>query len=240
MKYILITLLALNCMGCGSKQIMLADETFENPYMSFKTPVMGWYNYDKKWRKAWDNNGYHISILHKIPANGSLEVRVMAIPTEDDDYFNSDLDFENLYVKLKNSPRSVKMIRQQGISLYEYQTQYFQGIRCVGSVSSRSYGGSLYSASSKNYGLNCGYYHKTAGKRMLRLDYRYYGAVGDSRLQEDSHIALGDLPTLNEAEAVLKSDLVEVLNSIQLKDVDWERMEKEGLIYNKPFNTIKW
>lgn len=240
MKYILITLLALNCMGCGTKQIMLTDETFENPYMSFKTPVMGWYNYDPKWRKAWDNDGYHISILHNIPANGSLEVRVMAIPTKDDDYFNSDLNFENMYVRLKNSPKNIKINRQQGIGLDEFQTQYFQGIRCIGSVYSRSYGGSLYSASSKNYGLSCGYYHRTAGKRMLRLDYRYYGAVGDSQLEKDGHIAQDNLPTLNEAEAVLKRDVNELLNSVQLKDVDWERMEKEGLIHNKPFRTITW
>lgn len=228
--------------SCGVKtRVLSSEDIFTNQYFSFNSPKKNWYMLgDDKWHIGWEGKGVWITIDNGTSSNGSLEIEVKSFPTKSEFYFDSHSNFEKDTEEKKKDPKRFERNREQGIGLDEFEVQYYLGMKCTGSVFSRNYGGDLYSSSSKNYSLTCGYYHQVEGKRFFVVNYRYYGATGESRLQKDTDIKSSDLPQMSEAEAVLKKDVEEVLNSVVLKDVDWERMKKEGLIHDKPFKTIKW
>lgn len=242
--YFLILLCVLSSAllnGCGTRTLKLTEKDhFDSPYLSFNAPAENWYAFDKIWSTNKDKTRYNIPIFNRASTNGSLVIEVISRPTKKALYFDKVFDYELMYTKRKSDPKEIEINRDQGIGYDEAEVTYYRGMKCTNSVFSRSYGGDAYSASSKNYLLTCGYYHKTEGKRIIKFSYRYYGASGVSKLQEQSGMKESDVPSLNEAERVLKEDLKEVLDSVVIKDVDWARMEKEGLIYDKPYKTIKW
>ncbi len=240
---ILIMLVSISLSGCsfGSRMMNVTNEDkFENPYVSFNAPAKNWDIYNRKWRIGTGGNRYYKSIFNDALTNGSLVIEVISKPTKSVVYFDKYFDYDEMEQRIRSDPKEIEINRIQGIDYDEAEVTYYRGMKCTNSVFSRSYGGDAYSASSKNYLLACGYYHETEGKRLFKISYRYYGASGVSKLQKQSGMKASDVPSLNEAERVLKKDLKEVLDSVVIKNVDWARMKKEGLIYDKPYKTIKW
>jgi hypothetical protein len=159
------------------------------------------------------------------------------------DLFSSTTNFELGYQdeKEKFRKKQLKKILLH-LNYYEFETQYFQSMKCIGKVFSRDYRGVDLSSGSKNYFLKCGYYHKKKGKAELYISYRYYQAPASASdlIQPKSQTGLTQRPPVNDAEQVLKHDFEKLLNKLVIKDVDWERMEKEGLLHDKPYKTISW
>jgi len=242
-KVIFLCCLSIYLSACsfGSRMVHVTNkDKFENPYISFNAPTKNWRIYNRKWRIGTNNNRFYKTIFNDSLSNGSLEIEVTSKPTNSIVYFNKDFDYHEMWERMNKDPREIERNREQNITYDEAEVTYYRGMKCTNSVFSRGYGGDMYSASSKNYLLSCGYYHKTEGKRLIVVSYRYYGASGVSRLQEEAGKKATDIPPLSEAERVLKKDLKEVLDSIVLKDVDWDRMDREGLLYDKPYKTIRW
>lgn len=61
--------------------------------------------------------------------------------------------------------------KEKNINYRVLYTMYAQSLKCVGKVYSQNFGGTIYSAATKNYSITCGYYDKTIeendGKRLL-------------------------------------------------------------------------
>jgi len=128
--------------------------------------------------------------------------------------------------------------RAMGVTYEKGWIPYIKGMRCAGGVFSRSFGGSIYSATSKNYNIGCGYYDKKYGKRILDISYRYYGGTGDTKLQgsqDEKNI------TPKQAEEELKEALKEILKTLHIKRFDKERMIQKGLYHpERKFESTKW
>lgn len=233
--------ICLSACSFGSRMIEVSNQDkFDNPYMSFNAPKKNWKVHIRDWRIGTGGNRFYKSIYNRSLKNGTLVIEMTSKPTNSIVYFNQDFDYHEMWERKRSDPKRIEIHREQNITYDEAEVTYYRGMKCTNSVFSRGYGGDMYSASSKNYLLSCGYYHKTEGKRLIVVSYRYYGASGVSRLQEEAGMKASDIPPLSEAERVLKNDLKEVLDSIVLKDVDWDRMNREGLLYDKPYKTIRW
>jgi hypothetical protein len=169
--------------------------------------------------------------------NASLTIGVNAWPFDwmpIDILFDKDGDYEARFESGINHPATLATNKEQNITYDKRETQYFQGMKCLGGVYSR--GDKHYS---KNYGLTCAYYHLTEGKRIFRLDYSFYGGGNGWVLDKDTGKKIKSIPQAS-AEEILKKGVDELLTTVKLKDVDWKRMKKEGLLHDKPFKTISW
>jgi len=92
------------------------------------------------------------------------------------------------------------------------------------------------SVANKNYGIACGYYDIDEGKRILDISYRYNYAAGNIRMQHDKDTPKSELLTQLQVETILKEAVKRVVDSIEIKRLDRERMEREGLMhYDKKF-----
>ena len=241
MKRYFIVLIILSLQACGGPRVKVIplsyQDIFESEYISFHAPKTGWETLSAiEWTSINGGKTLEASLLQYLLPSGTLMIAVRSAPhiyREHSVYFNknADIDFEVKQEAIRNLPDNIASDKEQGVNYRRSQTTYVQGLKCNNTVYSRSYGGSLYDASSKDYRLSCGYYHKTEGRRGLDIVYRYYGASNSDGTAT---------PVLNDAERELKQGLKEVLENLVLKDADWARMRKEGLLHDKPYQTIKW
>jgi hypothetical protein len=237
----LFFLLAITACSSAKRVGVTAEDHFSSPYIAFHAPDANWYVYDSEWHINESKTSYSKKIFNNQASNGSSSIEVSSFTKVASYFFEADHDYVKHFEAYQNSAEQIELRREQGIDFYKAEVLYFQGMRCTNSAFSRSYGGSAYSASSKNYTLACGYYHKSEGRRMLLISYRYYGASDASTHLVKSGDALQpSSKPISDAEIRLKSDLLQVLATIELKDVDWQRMQDEGLIHDKPFVNTRW
>lgn len=223
--------------GCSTVwRVPLTDaDVIENGYVSFHAPRAGWYVLDgrdsylpygtvqrgKKW--ATDRrNGSETIHMSGIEPGASYQVDVDTYPFE-------PIGAEYLFTAWPDARHVLELNgndRETGITYKRAWTAYVKGMRCSGFVFSR--GGSAYQASAKDYDLTCGYYDKERGKRFLIFMYRYFYAVDGSQLEHDSGGNDRQM-TPQEAEQGLKQAVKQMLDSLEIKNLDQERMAREGL-----------
>lgn len=212
------------------------NEVIKNEIISFLSPGDGW-EIDKEYGtlqyKNWD------PAIYKDHDGFSYEIVFIAQPYRDGEIYQILFDKNAQYWDSNKIPEIYdKRDKEQGISYKKGWAAYIKGMKCLGNVFSRSFGGNAYSATSKNYNILCGYYDKQEGKRILEISYRYYGGTGDTKLQgsqDEKNI------TPKEAEEELKEALKEILQTLHIKRFDKERMIQEGLYHpERKFESTKW
>lgn len=248
--FLIFTVILLT--GCGTKVKKVPvdnQDTLESKYVSFRAPTLDWYLYDdKKWAIQGNGKAHMINLYNRSKKGTSYTIGVDAYPFKwmsIDILFDKDGDYEARDKYLKNTPETLAQNKEQGISYDKDWITYINGLKCTGGVFSRNHGGTLYSATTKNYSITCGYYDKTEsendGKRILRIAYKYSYANDKSRLQTDSNLKREELLTKQQAEDGLKQAVKELVKTIKIKNFDRKRMEKEGLMhYDKEFQPTKW
>jgi hypothetical protein len=216
------------------------NEVIKNETISFLSPGDDW-KIDKEYGtlqyKNWD------PAIYKDYNGFSYEIDFRTYPYRDGVVNRQLFDKDSLIDDSDIMPVVYDEIdKEQGIKYARGWVPYIKGMRCAGGVFSRSFGGTAYSATSKNYSIGCGYYDKQGGKRLLEISYRYYGGTGDTELQTDKDDNTKEKHlTPQEAETELKQALKEVLKTLKLKNFDKEKMIKEGLYHpNKEFESTKW
>jgi hypothetical protein len=238
--------------GCfSSLEVELEkDDVLENRYVSFSPPSVQWYLLgDREWSKSNKiPNQAQWMRLFSSPKGASYDLEISTDPYrwwKLDILFDKDGDYEARSDYLQNTPETLARNKEQRISYSKDETQYLNGLKCIGSVFSRSSGGSAYSLNSKNYSITCGYYDKTVtedeGKRILRIGYTYRYAGGSSRLQKDEDVTKDEMPSVSSIEKNLKDDIKALISTLHIKNLDKERMEKEGLMhYDQEYKSTKW
>lgn len=210
----------------GSHYRHVADgELIQSRYVSYQAPDVNW-----KIGKKQDSNHWSSGIISQ--QNGvSYTIQIANYPLSDADnlqYF----DKSAVYVQtLKDEDMKLTANdREQSIGYVRNWTSYAMGLKCIEGVFSRSHGGLMASISSKNYGLSCGYYDKTEGRRLFVLRYRYNYAGGPVRHEADKDTPREELLTLEQAEMGLKQAVKKIVTTLQIKNMDRERMQREGLL----------
>ena len=222
--------------GCsGGKYFYLTDaDVIENPYIVFNPPKQDWYLYKTRdWRVLYGGKSSEDRAVQWIGLsndNSSItNLRISTdnyISTEDNYYLNSDFD-EN-YGHLFTKPNFLKRNKIQGITFEEMWTTYIKGIHCRANSYLQGIGGSYAPTGNKTTSIICGYYDKTIsendGKRRISIMYsiNFYASSSDEQKMEN--------------ERYLKDAVSQIVESIEIKNLDVERMEAEGLMfYGKQF-----
>lgn len=241
--FILTVILFSGCSHTSPYRQVKPNELIQNKYVSVIAPSVRW-EITKRYEKI-SNASAGLPRIYKDVQGSEYEINIQTYPynwmpidilfDKEGEYFDSDKKIE------KYSEND----KEQGIKYKKGWVTYITGLKCTGGVFSRSYGGTLYSATTKNYSITCGYYDKTEtkddGKRILSVDYKYNYAFNKSRLQKDTKLKREELLTEQQAEDGLKQAVKELVKTIKIKNLDRERMEKEGLMhYDKVFESTKW
>lgn len=230
--FILITPLLTAC-GSSPYRYLKENEIIESRYVTYVAPDATW---EVNKRRSTDHWSSGINAWLK---GVKYDLTVQGYPFTDEghpQYFDKDAEYIQI---LKDEDMNLgKIAKEQGIGYSRNWTAYVKGMRCSEGVYSRNGGGLMASISSKNYGIACGYYHKTEGRRWLDISYRYNYAAGPVRHQHDKNTPREEFLTLEQAEMNLKLAVKKVVESLHIKDVDWERMEREGLLHPDEEYTI--
>lgn len=236
-----LLLVSALCGGCSFAKItpLASTDILENRYVLFTAPSGGWYVFDGE---TWHKNGSGEIVNLNAQREGShydisvntFSYNEIPAPYLFDRNHELPLDKTGVIALTAND-------KEQGISYKRGWATYVQGMKCTGKVFSRRFGGSVYEAMSKDYSVWCGYYHRTEGKRLVFFRYRYNYALGDTRLQEDKGKDRSELLTQPQAEEGLKQAMKELVGSLEIKNLDRERMEREGLWHpGKPFDVSEF
>lgn len=224
---LLVKLIAM-LTGCsGSPYRHLSEgEVIEGRYVNYAAPDAGWNISKGRNVDSWSSG---IS-AHQKGASYHITVQSVSL-SEPGGLFYFDKNAEYVQILKDEDMQLTENDREQGIGYVRNWTSYAMGLRCVEGVFSRNGGGLMASITSKNYGISCGYYHKTEGRRVLDISYRYNYAGGSVRHEADKNTPREELLTREQAEMGLKLAVKKIVESLQIKNMDRQRMEREGLLY---------
>jgi len=142
-------------------------------------------------------------------------------------FFDKDADYETLPSNTDGSP---KLMLDQYYKHIIYSRKweritYLDGLKCIGDM--------YIGIGSKSYEMYCGYYDKTTGKRILRITISYDSPVfSQKRLNQNMIVKTGDAPSVQPVENLLKQAAEQLIGTIKIKNMDRERMEREGLMHH--------
>lgn len=222
--------------GCGphvKTSYISPHDVIENEYVSFSPPDGGWYYTGQLW-VIQENGKAQFARIDNDSVNGATyQMDVETWPfkwLQRHDFFDKDSKYKTILndeeMELNDNDR------EQGIGYVRQWIAYVHGMKCSEGVFSRSRGGVYKDIGSKNYGVCCGYYDKREGKRILCISYIYNYAGGSIRHQKDADVPQDKLPTVRDVELRLKRDVKQLIGSLRIKNMDVERMEREGLLHH--------
>lgn len=111
---------------------------------------------------------------------------------------------------------------------------YINGLKCLDSTY-------LINNRSKLYKIYCGYYDKSMGKRIFRINFDYESRNFQKGYDWDEISKTGEIPHIQPIERLIKQAAKQIIATIKIKNFDRERMEKEGLIhYDKKFELSEY
>lgn len=232
---ILLTLSVSLLTACSAPPYrpLLKNEIVNNKYVAYQAPTTDWL-IDSEYTSNTYINDKAAPEINLFVKEASYEIDVYSWPFKlmsIDILFDKGGDYEARRNYLKNTPETLAINKEQKIGYDKGWTAYIQGLKCIGVVYSRS---AIINEqlSSKNYSITCGYYHKKEGKKVLIVDYRYYGISYNSlNLYKDLSLNPDEIASVPEIEDYLKKSVKAVIRNLQIKDVDWQRMQQEGLLH---------
>ena len=142
-------------------------------------------------------------------------------------FFDKDADYETLPRNPDGSPK-LMLARYYKHIIYSRKWEritYLDGLKCIDNM--------YIGIGSKSYKMYCGYYDKTSVKRILRITFTYDSPIfSQKRLNHNMIVKTGDAPSVQPIESLLKQATEQLISTIKIKNMDRERMEREGLIYH--------
>ncbi|QOY55604.1 hypothetical protein HUE87_05080 [Candidatus Sulfurimonas marisnigri] len=242
MRYLILILAIIFFSGCSfgsSYRNVTPNEYIENKYVSVNIADSS-YRINKKYDTV-PKLETGLPSFNKSRNGTSYKINFRTYPYKDalfyKQFFNKDAVYDDSDIVKETYDENDK---EQGINYKKGWQVYVNDMRCAGGVYARVSKG-LYQHVDKNYGITCGYYDKTEGRRLLDISYSYFYANGNTRLQKDKDKPREELVSQEQAEEGLKEAVKALVKTIKIKNLDKERMEKEGLMhYDKEFESTKW
>jgi uncharacterized protein YceK len=243
-KYI-ISLIVLGVLlsGCGSPfRYIEQDEVINNKYISFKAPSKNW-----EISKKYKTRNYHstIRIGNDTPKGAQYDITVHTDPSNFKEFIVFKKDTEYVNKNQSFYDRNIESFKERGITYAKEDEQYIQGMKCYAQV--RGEGNVAYIGSSvrKVYDIWCGYYDSTEtkndGRRELRVSYVFAYYPDNTHLQKDKNTPKEQIKSREELEMDLKIQVKKLIDSMVIKNFDFDRMIKEGLYHpNKKYEHMKW
>lgn len=120
---------------------------------------------------------------------------------------------------------------ERGVNYYKDYVDFVAGLKCDTRVESQNIAEGI---GSKAYWTLCPYYDKQGNKKYIDIDYRFYFTFNQTKFEGSDNVSLRK-HKFEEIQLQFKKDMQEIFDSIEIYDMDKERMEKEGLLYNKKY-----
>lgn len=120
---------------------------------------------------------------------------------------------------------------ERGVNYDKNYVDFVAGLKCGTSVESQNMAEGV---GSKHYWTNCYYYNKQGLPKLIYIDYLFYFTFNQTKFEGSDNISLVK-HKFEEIQLQFKHDMQEIFDSIEIYDMDKERMEKEGLLYNKKY-----
>ena len=229
--YIFIPLLF---MGCSPKIFYFTKErVFENNELKLHPPIGRFYDYVDGFRvfspitqgmyfEKLDIPGVRYKVMVEIMKHNETE------PTPR--FFKSNFNWEEYFYSLLRT--YAKAHKEQNMKFYKQEVTYFKGLRCLQMTSSLS-GGYGFGYASKDYSLECRYYTTNRERVGLWITHSYSASISNNspyKMAKDKNYK-GKYYPIKAVEEDFKSRVKYMLDSIELKNIDIDRMKREGLYY---------
>ena len=120
---------------------------------------------------------------------------------------------------------------ERGVNYYKDYVDFVAGLKCGTNVESQNIAEGI---GSKHYSTFCPYYDKQGSKKYIRIDYRFYFTFNQTKFEGSDNPSLRK-HKFEEIQLQFKHDMQEIFDSIEIYDIDKERMGKEGLLYHKKY-----
>ena len=244
----LLTLLLLNS-GCSSKKIMVTEkDTFENIHVKFNAPLGEWEVFHRNIKEG--GAGRHRIHFGKFDIPGVRYQATFELYSENYRFFKKiftpcfDPKFgPDVILKNRREANSIRTDKEQGINYRHHDETYLNDVKCQRYVTAQRWGGYNSNRAMKNYYMTCAYYDTNGDKQALYINYMYQASISQNspfKMAKDLNYKREYQPIL-EVEKDFKQRLKFMFESIEFKNIDIERMKREGLYYpNKRFECSPW
>lgn len=156
------------------------------------------------------------------------------------DLFNSSKylsqDNWNIFEKNISINKKTKYYNEEyGIKYDKVFINYIDGVRCRTFPRKESYQKDYehnLTINTKEFDTYCSYYNFSGDGKLLWVNYLYNYSFESEFFKGIKKPELR-IEILKDIEIEFKQNMKEIFDSIQLHDMDRERMQKEGLLYNK-------
>ena len=140
-------------------------------------------------------------------------------------------EFEEYFITLPLTEWKMYNTFERGVNYYKDYVDFVAGLKCGTNVESQNIAEGI---GSKKYWTFCPYYDKQGNKKYIGIDYRFYFTFNQTKFEGSDNVSLVK-HKFEEIQLQFKKDMKEIFDSIEIYDMDKERMEKEGLLYNKKY-----
>ena len=244
----LLTLLLLFS-GCGSKRVLVTPkDTLENAHIKVRPPLGEWKIFDRSFHESVEGESRHVFHKDDIPGvRYSIYFKVYSenyrffkkrFPSFFDPKFGSDVILKN-----RRETNSIRIDKEQGINYRHHDETYLNGVKCQRYVTAPNWGGYNSNRAMKNYYITCAYYDTNGDKQALYINYMYQASISQNspfKMAKDLNYK-GEYQPIKEVEKDFKQRLKFMFESIEFKNIDIERMKREGLYYpDKRFECSPW
>lgn len=242
MKILALILIAISIAGCGrelpvnGKEMMMVNDVrlfSQNRTISakapenLKPPFTGYYRFDSE----------RISFERTIPNMMREDIRIYPeeFKKESETHFllreDKNKTFEEHLSKKPLTDREMYNTFERGVNYYKDYVDFVAGLKCGTNVESQNIAEGI---GSKHYSTFCPYYDKQGNKKYIGIDYRFYFTFNQTKFEGSDNPSLLK-HKFDEIQLQFKHDMKEIFDSIEIYDMDKERMEKEGLLYHKKY-----
>lgn len=239
MKYLLIFLIMIFFVGCGSQIKILELEPstkLSSPSVSLEIPNsfpnIPWIMSGTKYF----NDDNKIYFNRHLPNMMSEDVRITVGTPENlkqstEKFLIKNFDYDKWAKEVLSRPDIVANKKERGVNYSKKYIDYIGGLRCGTGVESSNI---AMGVGNKDYYTVCGYYDNAGVKKRIDIFYSYTYTHSNTKYDTDKSSSIYSAQTM---QAQFKQDIKSIFDSLVIHDMDKEKMSKEGLLYDKKYDV---
>lgn len=167
----------------------------------------------------------NVSITVGIPEN---------LKESTEKFLIKNFDYEKWAQEVLNRPDIVANMKEKGVSYKKKYVDYIGGLKCGTDVESSS---PALGVGFKKYYTVCGYYDTNGNKKRVDIMYHYISSFNGTKFQSDT---ASTITSGKDIDTLFKQDMKAIFDSLIIHDMDRERMQQEGLLYERKYEIQPW
>ena len=239
---VMIILISFLFTGCIRKDLTISLQpntkvSSSNSNVSMLVPT----SYSKTPFKTWKESSREnvISIFRTIPNMMIEDIMIFTVNIND-----NDTDIDTLLHKDKNKTFDKEFTNrylddwmmsnylERRVNYSKRYINYAAKLKCMENVQSSNIANGV---GSKKYSVTCPYYDKQGNKKYIHISASINFTFDSTKFEGSDSPSLVRYKLL-DIEKQFKMDMKEILDSLEIYDIDIERMRKDELLYDKKYD----